>query len=100
MEQLYRAKVLHDQGKAAEAEACLRDAIVLDPANSEVHRFLGNILREELGRCDEAIACFERALAVSPSSVATYYDLVRTKRLTEADHALIPQMLSLLNGSG
>jgi tetratricopeptide (TPR) repeat protein len=72
----------------AEAEACLRRAVALDPASGPTYRFLGNVLRE-LGRFDEAIPLLEQASALTPDEVGIYYDLVQSKRLTEAERPLI-----------
>ncbi len=49
------------EGKFAEAEKPLREALRIDPTLSEAHYNLGVVLRNE-GRYDEAIAEYHRAL--------------------------------------
>ena len=57
--------VLKDQGRLAEAEACYRRAITLDPNLAEAHNNLGLVLKD-FGQPGEAEACYRRAIALRP----------------------------------
>ena len=59
---------------------------------------LGNLL-SEVGRFDEARACFERAIAIAPLLAGSYYDLVRCRRVT-SDDGLLRQMQGALTTPG
>jgi len=56
---------------------------------------LGNLL-SEVGRFDEARACFERAIAIAPLLAGCYYDLVRCRPVTRADKGLLQEMQAAL----
>ncbi len=93
------AKVLIAEGQPAAAEACLRDAIASDPQAAEAQRFLGTLLREQ-GRFPEAIATLEASIEAEPVRAPAYYDLVQSKRITEADRWMIERMEGLLTLPG
>ena len=76
-----------------EAEAELRRVLEADPANGDGQWLLGRILAES-GRFAEARAAFEIAVAANPTQGAVYYDLVRARRVDEADRPLIERMLA------
>jgi len=61
-----------DENLAAEAE--LRKALERDPDDSTANRLLGCVLHE-LGRQEESIDCFERALESDPGSYVLHYYL-------------------------
>jgi superkiller protein 3 len=52
-------------GKPAEAIACLRKSLELDPKSATAWFNLGVVLRQQ-GKRDEAIACFRKALELDP----------------------------------
>ena len=62
---LGKARELLLEDRDAEAEKVLRKALAVDPENALAHELLGGLL-SELGRFDEARACFEQAIAIAP----------------------------------
>ncbi|TAJ36372.1 MAG: adenylate/guanylate cyclase domain-containing protein [Reyranella sp.] len=75
---------------AQEAEAQLREALRLDPANVRALGLLGQILTY-FGRYDDAMASIDRALAINPSDAEAYYSrasvLLWVGRLDESGRA-------------
>src|SRR5580658_5864478 len=92
-----RALVIEDRNQ--EAEQVLREMLVADPTNAMAYDLLGNVL-SELGRFDEARACFERTVALSPLLAGSYYDLVRCRTVTSADKRLLQEMQAALATPG
>ena len=88
---LVRALLIGGDETAAEAQ--LRGVLARDPGNGDAQWLRGRILTE-WGRFDEACECYERALAAGPDKAGAFYDLVRSRRLTKADHPLIERMLA------
>jgi tetratricopeptide (TPR) repeat protein len=80
-----RALVIEDRNQ--EAEQVLREMLVADPRNAMAYDLLGSVL-SELGRFDEARACFERTVAITPLLAGSYYDLVRCRPVTNDDNLL------------
>lgn len=78
------------QGRAAEAETALRQAIELRPDLAEAHANLGLVL-DGAGRRAEAEACYRRSLALAPGVMQTHLNLgallMEQKRLPEAEAA-------------
>jgi len=72
--------VYQTYGLTAAAEACYVNAINLEPGQARWPYFLGLLLKDE-GRFDEAVAMFERSIALDPAYPPTYY------RLAEAELA-------------
>ena len=66
----------------------LRQTLVADPMNAMAYDLLGNLL-SEFGRFDEARACFERAIPISPLLAGSYYDLVRCRPITSSENGLL-----------
>lgn len=60
-----RAREHFHKGRLQEAEACLREAVELDPEHGAWRMNLGLTL-QALGRTDEALRCFELACVRSP----------------------------------
>ena len=85
------ARVHLAEERDAEAEKQLRHLLALDTSNALALDLLGNLMAEA-GRFDEAWSCYERAVGAAPLMVGSYYDMVRCRRLTEADHALRARM--------
>lgn len=92
-----RALVIDDHN--AEAEQVLREILVADPTNSMAYDLLGSVL-SELGRFDEARACFERTVALAPMLAGSYYDLVRCRPVTNNEKGLWQEMQAALHTPG
>jgi tetratricopeptide (TPR) repeat protein len=88
-----RALVIEDHNQ--EAEQILRETLVADPKNAMAYDLLGNVL-SELGRFEEALACFERAVVIAPMLAGSYYDLVRCRPVTTLDAGLLQDMQAAL----
>ena len=93
------ARALLLERNVAEAEACLRGAIVLDPGSDELYRALGDLLAAE-GRFDEAVEACDRALSLNPLQVPAHLLTVRVKKCTESDRPRLARMLSTFRRSG
>ena len=96
---LGKARALLIEDRNQEAEQVLRETLVADPANAMAYELLGNLL-SELGRFDEARACFERAIAIAPVLAGSYYDLVRCRPVTRDDDGLLQSMQAALATPG
>jgi tetratricopeptide (TPR) repeat protein len=96
---LGKARALLTEDRNQEAELVLRKTLALDPRNAMAHDLLGNLL-SELGRFDEARECFERAIAIAPLLAGSYYDLVRSRRVTSNDEGLLQRMEAALATPG
>jgi len=96
---LGKARALLIEDRNNEAEQVLREMLVADPRNAMAYDSLGNLL-SDLGRFEEARACFERAISIAPMLAGTYYDLVRCRPITQEDHGLIAQMEGALATPG
>jgi tetratricopeptide (TPR) repeat protein len=96
---LGKARALLTEDRDQEAEKVLRKTVAVDPTNALAHDLLGNLL-SELGRFDEARACFERAIALAPLLAGSYYDLVRCRPVTPEDAGLMRQMEAALATPG
>ncbi len=92
-----RALVIEDRNQ--EAEQVLREMLVADPRNPMAYDLLGSVL-SELGRFEEARACFERTVAIAPLLAGSYYDLVRCRPVTNSDKGLLQEMQSALATPG
>ena len=92
-----RALVIEDRNQ--EAEQVLREMLVADPRNATAYDLLGTVL-SELGRFEEARACFERTVAIAPLLAGSYYDLVRCRPVTNADKGLLQAMQAALATPG
>jgi len=88
---LGKARALLIEDRNPEAEQVLRETLVADPRNAMAYDLLGNLL-SDLGRFDEARACFERAIAIAPVLAGSYYDLVRCRPVTSGDNGLLQEM--------
>ena len=96
---LAKARALLIEDRNQEAEQVLRETLVADPTNAMAYELLGNLL-SEVGRFDEARACFERAIAIAPLLAGSYYDLVRCRPVTNSDKGLLQEMQSALATPG
>jgi tetratricopeptide (TPR) repeat protein len=66
--------IKHQRGRSDEGIEHIRTAIMRDGRDPAFHHNLGNILKA-LGRPGDSIHCYERALALAPTSVDTLYNL-------------------------
>jgi tetratricopeptide (TPR) repeat protein len=96
---LGKARALLIEDRNQEAEQVLRETLVADPMNAMAYELRGNLL-SELGRFDQARACFERAIAIAPLLAGSYYDLVRCRPVTSDDEGLLQEMQSALATPG
>jgi tetratricopeptide (TPR) repeat protein len=96
---LGKARALLSEDRNQEAELVLRKTLALDPNNAMAHDLLGNLL-SEFGRFDDARECFERAIAIAPLLAGSYYDLVRSRRVTSDDDSLVQRMEAALATPG
>jgi len=96
---LGKARALLTEDRNQEAELVLRKTLALDPSNAMAHDLLGNLL-SEFGRFDEARECFQRAIAIAPLLAGSYYDLVRSRRVTSDDDGLVQRMEAALATPG
>jgi Flp pilus assembly protein TadD len=96
---LGKARALLIEDRNQEAELVLRKTLARDPGNAMAHDLLGNLL-SEFGRFDEARECFERAITIAPLLAGSYYDLVRCRSVTSADHDLLRRMEASLSTPG
>jgi len=96
---LGKARALLIENRTREAEQVLREALVADAGNAMAYDLLGNLL-SEVGRFDEAHACFERAVAIAPLLAGSYYDLVRCRPLKRDDDGLLQRMQAALATPG
>jgi tetratricopeptide (TPR) repeat protein len=96
---LGKARALLIEDRNPEAEQVLRETLVADPNNAMAYDLLGNLL-SEVGRFDEARACFERAIALAPLLAGSYYELVRCRAVTSADDGLLQGMHAALATPG
>jgi len=92
-----RALVIEDRNQ--EAEPILRELLVADPENAMAYDLLGSVL-SEIGRFDEARACFERTVALAPQLAGSYYDLARCRPVTSRDTGLLQDMQAALAAPG
>jgi predicted O-linked N-acetylglucosamine transferase (SPINDLY family) len=69
-----RGLVAAQTGDAARAEALIRRAIELKPADPTFHNNLGELYRRG-GRNDEAIRCYLRAVEIAPAFPDVHYNL-------------------------
>jgi tetratricopeptide (TPR) repeat protein len=96
---LGKVRALLIEDKNQEAEQVLRETLVADPKNAMSYDLLGNLL-SEVGRFEEARACFERAIAIAPLLAGSYYDLVRCRPVTSDDNGLLQRMEAALATPG
>jgi len=98
---LGKARALLIEDRNQEAEQALQETLAADPMNAMAYDLLGNLL-SEIGRFDQARACFERAIAIAPLLAGSYYDLVRCRPVTsnDSDDGLLQRMQAALATPG
>jgi protein O-GlcNAc transferase len=65
---------LHQAGRLAEAEACYRQALALDPGHPDALHLLG-LLAHQVGRSDVAVQLIEQAIGVAPDRPSFHLNL-------------------------
>jgi uncharacterized protein (TIGR02466 family) len=84
--------LLSKRGDLSTAEALMRLSLQAQVAQPQVWNSLGNVV-EELGRKDEALDCFDQALALYPRYVDAHFNRARllhhSQRPTEAARSLL-----------
>jgi tetratricopeptide (TPR) repeat protein len=80
------------------AEAPLRRAVALDPSYSEAWNWLGNSLNRQ-GRLREAIAAYQRAIAIDPLLYPAVINLFNTAS-DAGDQAAISRLLRTITKAG
>ncbi len=94
LRRLAEARALLIEARDAEAERKLRRAAEIEPNDGATLALLGALLTDA-GAFEEAASCFERALALpGRGQEDLYYDLVRCRRMTERDAALVQRIRS------
>ena len=96
---LAAVRVLLAEERDEEAERRLRQLLALDGKNPLALDLLGNLLAEA-GRFEEAWRCYGQAIAAAPLMAGSYYDMVRCRRLTQADEGLRADMQAALARPG
>jgi tetratricopeptide (TPR) repeat protein len=76
----YLGNLLYDRRRYPDAIAAWRQAAALDPTFATVQRNLGLAEFNILGRPDEAVACYERALVADPSDARVLYEFDQLRR--------------------
>jgi tetratricopeptide (TPR) repeat protein len=72
----YNIGLVHQQKKAPDrAIAAYREALAIDPGAANVRYNLGYVLAHDLGRWDDAIAEYERAVAARADYAAAWFEL-------------------------
>jgi len=79
-----RAQVLHALGRREEAAYAYARTIELGFDNAVVHTLLG-ITLGDLGRSEESVACFERALSLEPAYLPAHVNLATQLRKLKSD---------------
>lgn len=62
-----------EEGKYDEAEALLREALTLTPADPSLHLALGTVLRGQ-GKMKAAVECFDTAIGLDPNYGAAWFE--------------------------
>ncbi len=88
---MYTARAAFIADEMDVAEAASRALLALNGRNATARGMLARVLSAR-GDFVAAATELEQALTDRPGDVALYYNLVRTRRLTEADTALISRM--------
>jgi tetratricopeptide (TPR) repeat protein len=96
---LSHARALIAENQDVQAESALRELIARYPANAMAHDMLAMVLANT-GHFDEAREYYERAIAAAPQLAGSFYELVRCRRITQNDAALLDRMRAALAAPG
>lgn len=89
--QFSRVRLLMLDEQFDEAETMLRRIIAREPGNGDALHVLGIVL-SRLGRFTEAAETYEKAIKANPDIIGLYLSVTQSRRMTEADRALIARM--------
>jgi len=78
-----------------EARNALEKSVALDSSFGLAHALLGNVL-QKLGGFEAAEQQLREAIALQPERVGAYVDLIRGRRMTEADRPWLKSLESLI----
>ena len=92
---LYRSDASLLRGDVNAAEEWARKAVTLEPASDAANGTLAGLLYTQ-GRFDEAAARFDAALRTNPKSTKCWDGLVRCRKYTIADDAILERMDAVL----
>lgn len=67
--------IFDQQGQREKAISCYRQAIVANSAFAEAFYNLGSVLLKIHGKLNEAVLCFQKALALKPNYIKAHLDL-------------------------
>ena len=86
------------EGDFQQAEVRLRQGLADNPTSAPLHKLLGEVLAS-VGRFDEAIAAYDRALETDPLQVDAHLAAVQARKCSEADRPRLARMLSTLRAA-
>jgi tetratricopeptide (TPR) repeat protein len=89
------ARTFAEVGQPDAAARCALAAIAADSNLPDAHQFRGELM-QQLGRFDEAVASFARAVALQPRRTEAYLGIAFSKKLSSADDAMLSSMRALL----
>ncbi len=92
---LAAARACIEDDDLATAEHSLRQTLARFPRNRQAPALLGLLFADQ-GRFDESRTWLERAVSHGGNAAALWYDLARSRRLTEADRPMLARMAKAL----
>lgn len=95
---LMLARLFAEVGQFEAAIDCGREALAIDPKAADAHQVLGEV-SQQLGRFDEAVAGFSQVLVAQPRRTEAYLGIGLSKRLSDADDAMLARMRALVDES-
>jgi tetratricopeptide (TPR) repeat protein len=96
---LAKARALLAEDRDIEAEPVLLELLTLHRGNAMAHELLATVFANT-GRFQEARGHYECGIAAAPQLAGSYYDLVRCRRITRDDTALLNRMRAALAAPG
>ncbi len=92
------AASLDGAGLGAQAEDALKRALALEPGSIAAHEALGTHEMEK-GKFSEAEKSFRKSIESDPSRARGYYEVTRTRKMTESDRPMILKLEELAKES-
>jgi tetratricopeptide (TPR) repeat protein len=93
------ARTFAELGRPEAAARCARAAVDAEPGSADAHQRQADML-QQLGRFDDAVASYARAIALQPTRSDAYLGIALSKRMTNADEAILASMRALLDAPG